>query len=220
MIQRLKKHQRFKETLLLGSISIFCLLLCLFRMFWTDQITYFFLNWNLFLAFVPWLFSSLMIIFPRFQKKPILVLMLLGAWLLFFPNAPYILTDLFHLQWSQHTMPLWFDLTLVMSYAWVGLLFGFTSLMDAEKVVANYLPKKLIPVMSTVLLFLGSFGIYLGRYLRWNSWDIIQEPMTLLYDVGDRFVNPIEHPRTWGVTIFMGLMLNMMYWSFRLLRSK
>ena len=75
-------------------------------------------------------------------------------------------------------------------------------------------------IISVLLLFLGSFGIYLGRYLRWNSWDIITEPFKLMYDVGDRLINPFEHPQTWGMTILMGLFLNMIYWSFRLIRKR
>jgi uncharacterized membrane protein len=69
-------------------------------------------------------------------------------------------------------------------------------------------------------LFIGSFGIYVGRFLRWNSWDILTEPLHLIYDIGDRFINPFDHPRTWGMTIFMGIFLNMIYLSFRLIRTR
>jgi uncharacterized membrane protein len=71
-----------------------------------------------------------------------------------------------------------------------------------------------------ILLFLGSFGVYLGRYLRWNSWDIITEPFRLFYDIADRIINPFEHPRTWGMTLFMGLFLTIIYWSFHLVRKR
>ena len=117
-------------------------------------------------------------------------------------------------------MPVWFDLALILSFAWTGLLFGLLSLWDIEKVLRNFLPPRVIPLVSVSLLFLGSFGIYLGRYLRWNSWDVLREPFGILYDISDRLVNPLDHPRTWGMTIIMGLFLNMVYWSFHFIRDR
>ena len=74
--------------------------------------------------------------------------------------------------------------------------------------------------MISLLLFAGSFGVYVGRYLRWNSWDIISEPVPLLYDIGDRFKDPMDHPQTWGVTILLGILLNMIFWTMKVLREK
>lgn len=229
MILELKKAKRLNETVLLFSFSTLCLVLSIIRVFASATPTFLFLNWNLFLAFIPWALSSLLIIYPKLQEKKLAVITLLGTWLLFFPNAPYILTDLFHLK-HVVSMPMWFDLLLILSFAWVGLLFGFMSLWDIEKILKRYLVKSRlkgllryrfsVPIFSSVLLFIGSFGIYLGRYLRWNSWDIIAEPFALIYDIGDRFVNPFEHPRTWGVTLLMGLFLNLVYWSLRLIKYR
>ena len=229
MILELKKAKRLNETVLLFAFSTLCLVLSVIRVFASATPTFLFLNWNLFLAFIPWALSSLLIIYPKLQEKKLAVITLLGTWLLFFPNAPYILTDLFHLK-HVVSMPMWFDLLLILSFAWVGLLFGFMSLWDIEKILNRYLIKSRlkgllryrfsVPIFSSVLLFIGSFGIYLGRYLRWNSWDIIAEPFALIYDIGDRFVNPFEHPRTWGVTLLMGLFLNLVYWSLRLIKYR
>ena len=229
MILELKKAKRLNETLLLFAFSTLCLVLSVIRVFASATPTFLFLNWNLFLAFIPWALSSLLNIYPKLQEKKLAVITLLGTWLLFFPNAPYILTDLFHLK-HVVSMPMWFDLLLILSFAWVGLLFGFMSLWDIEKILNRYLIKSRlkgllryrfsIPLFSSLLLFIGSFGIYLGRYLRWNSWDIIAEPFALIYDIGDRFVNPFEHPRTWGVTLLMGLFLNLVYWSLRLIKYR
>ena len=117
-------------------------------------------------------------------------------------------------------MPKWFDLILILSFAWTGLIFGYLSLWDIEKLLSKYLSQFWISLISVTLLFIGSFGIYLGRYLRWNSWDILNEPFYLIYDITDRLVNPLDHPRTWGVTIFMGVFLNMIYWTFRLIKKE
>ncbi len=164
------------------------------------------------------------------KEKKVIVLALLSTWILFFPNAPYILTDLFHLRLSSLSMPLWFDLVLILSFAWVGLMFGFMSLWDIEKILEHYLHTSrfrsllrfplVIPLFSSALLFISSFGIYLGRYLRWNSWDLIAKPFEVICDISDRFINPILHPRTWGVTILMGLFLNIVYWSLRLVKQR
>jgi uncharacterized membrane protein len=178
-----------------------------------------FLNWNLFLAFIPWAVTSIAIIKPNIQKYKITIFILLAIWLLFFPNAPYILTDLFHLR-LKTSMPKWFDLILILCFAWTGLVFGFLSLWDIERIMSKSINEIWIDIISVSLLFIGSFGIYLGRFLRWNSWDIINEPFNLIYDIGDRLINPFDHPRTWGMTLFMGLFLNMIYWTFRLIKKK
>lgn len=136
-----------------------------------------------------------------------------------FPNAPYILTDLFHLS-NGSAMPIWFDLILILCFAWTGLMFGFLSLWDIEKLLATKMSAKWVSIISSSFLFIGSFGIYLGRYLRWNSWDIINNPVDLMYDVGDRVVNPFDHPRAWGLTLFMGVFLNMIYWSLKLIKKQ
>lgn len=196
-----------------------CFGFSLFRLYYTGTKVFLFLNWNLFLAFIPWALTSLTIIKPKLQENKISIFILLSVWFLFFPNAPYILTDLFHLK-TLSSVNAWFDLILILSFAWTGLLFGFLSLWDIEKILSKYFKTVYIRVLTSVLLFIGSFGIYIGRYLRWNSWDIISEPFRLIYDISDRFINPFAHPRTWGMTIFMGIFLNIIYWSFRLIRKR
>lgn len=219
MLKALKETKRLNETIFLGVLTLFCFGVSLFRFIYTDTKVFLFLNWNLFLAFIPWALTSLVIVKPKFQKSRLTLIVLLVSWLLFFPNAPYILTDLFHLR-LKSSMPIWFDLILILSFAWTGLLFGFFSLWDIEKLLRNFMKRTSVIIISVGLLFIGSFGIYVGRFLRWNSWDILTEPFKLMYDIGDRFINPFEHPRTWGMTIFMGLFLNMIYLSFRLVRKR
>jgi len=90
--------------------------------------------------------------------------------------------------------------------------------MDIEKLLSSRLNKKWVNSLVVSFLFLSSFGIYLGRYLRWNSWDIISNPLGLAGDIFDRFVNPSSHPRTWGMTVLMGVLLNMMYFSIKFIK--
>jgi uncharacterized membrane protein len=219
MIKQLKTHHRLPEAFLLGIMSVLCFFLSLLRFVYSDTKVFLFLNWNLFLAFVPWALTTFAIIRSKIRKSNIMIAILLISWLLFFPNAPYILTDLFHLR-LRSPIPVWFDLVLILSFAWTGLLFGFFSLWNIEQVLSSHVKQVWVKIISVALLFLGSFGIYLGRYLRWNSWDILSDPFKLMYDIGDRFINPFIHPRTWGITIFMGLFLNMLYWSFHVIRKQ
>lgn len=219
MIKLLKENNRLNETLFMGGFSLLCFSFSIFRFIYTDTKVFLFLNWNLFLAFVPWAVTSVTILKPKLQTYRITIFILLSIWLLFFPNAPYILTDLFHLR-LKSAMPKWFDLILILSFAWTGLVFGFLSLWDIEKILSKSMNRIWMSLISVCLLFIGSFGIYLGRYLRWNSWDIINEPFNLLYDITDRLINPFDHPRTWGVTLFMGIFLNMIYWTFRFVKER
>ena len=219
MIKLLKEHNRLKETLFMGVLTLNCLALGIFRLIYTHNTIFLFLNWNLFLAFVPWGLTSIMILTPSYQKSKIAILVLLGSWLIFFPNAPYILTDLFHIRVNS-LMPIWFDLVLILSFAWTGLLFGFLSLWDIEKILNRSMKPLWVTIISTGLLFIGSFGVYIGRYLRWNSWDVVNEPVKLMVDLGERIINPMDYPGAWGMTVLMGLFLNMIYWSFRLIRMR
>ena len=219
MTKSLKNHHRLNETILLSIMSFCCFGLSIFRIVCTGTKFYFFLNWNLFLAFIPWVLTSIVIIKPKIQQNKFTIYTLMGVWLLFFPNAPYILTDLFHLRFNA-SMPIWYDLIMILSFAWTGLLFGFFSLRDIESILCKSINQKWLTIIIISLLFVSGFGIYIGRFLRWNSWDIIHEPVRLLYDIADRVFHPLRHPKTWGVTFFMGLFLNMIYWSMKLMRNK
>ena len=215
----LRDTDRIDETAFMLLLSVFCICTSLFRRLFSGYWSFFFLNWNLFLAFIPWALTSISFIKPKIQQSIFGIVILLVFWLLFFPNAPYIITDLFHLRVIRG-MPVWYDTLMILSYAWTGLLFGFLSLWDIEQILGRKLPKPVVTVLSGFLLFVGSFGIYMGRYLRWNTWDFFTRTSEVLTDIGDRFTNPFEHMTTWGVTLFMGIFLNIVYWSFRLVKKR
>lgn len=219
MFKSIKESGRSYEIIFMITLFFICFSLSIFRYIYSDTKTFLFLNWNLFLAFIPWALSTSLLVKPQIQQSKILICLALLVWLLFFPNAPYILTDLFHLR-LKLSMPIWFDSILILSFAWTGMLFGFLSLWDIEQILLKSMKKTTVTIISILLLFLGSFGIYIGRYLRWNSWDIITEPFRLAYDIGDRLINPFEHSRTWGMTILMGTFLNILYWSFHLVKTR
>ena len=208
--------QLLRSNRVLVLSVVFCLCLSIIRVQWTDKIGYLFLVWNLFLAMVPWMISSLMTHRYRLSGQVSLrsFVLLAPLWLLFFPNAPYIITDLFHLRYLK-TPAIWFDVMLVMSYAWTGLLIGLRSLSQMEVILGQWFSRLSVVFFSTFVLFLSAFGIYLGRFLRWNSWDILNDPVTLLGDIKETLFSPSEHFTAWGVTLIMGALLNLMYWGLK-----
>jgi len=217
MLSKYFSSQRTEIGLLFFS-TVFCLSLLVFRLVYTESMFLIFLCWNLFLAAIPWLIASVLTHFQQFHNQKYIFIIMLFAWMLFFPNAPYILTDLFHLN-KGGLMPQWFDLILILSFAWTGLIFGFFSLMRLEKTAQNLMPPFWVKTTIAILLFLSSFGIYLGRFLRWNSWDIISDPLGLMIAIGERIIFPFAHSRTWGVTLLLGILLNMIYWSMRIINT-
>lgn len=219
MFKWLRDSDRLDETAFMIILSLFCFATSLFRRFYSGNWSFFFLNWNLFLAIIPWALTSFSFIKPKIQSSVLGIILLLLFWLLFFPNAPYIITDLFHLRIIK-SMPIWYDTLMILSYAWTGMLFGFLSLWDIERILGRKLPHPLVTFFSGILLFVGSFGIYVGRYLRYNTWDLFTKTSVVLTEIGDRIADPFQHRTTWGVTIFMGLFLNIAYWSFRLVKKR
>lgn len=217
MINQLKKSGRFEITILLIGMSLFCFGISITRYVITDTRVFLFLNWNLFLAFIPWLISSVIVL--KGLNNKLMLIIAIFSWLLFFPNSPYILTDLFHLR-VRSSAPIWFDLVVILSFAWTGLLYGFLSLMDIEELMQKYFSKTLVNLLTILFFFIVSFGIYLGRYLRWNSWDILSNSFGLFGDIFDRLMNPFDYPGAWGMTVFMGILLNMIFFSIKFVRDK
>lgn len=203
---------RFKINMLLILMTVFCFSLSAFRYYISDTKVFLFLNWNLFLAWIPLLLSSFILAFNI--KSKISLIFIIIVWILFFPNSPYILTDLFHLR-ARNSVPIWYDLIVILSYAWTGLICGFISLNDIEKSLSEYGKRNSINAVIIFFLFMSSFGVYLGRFLRWNSWDVLNNPFGLFSDIVVRFIYPLEYTKTWGVTVLMGIMLNFMYFTFK-----
>lgn len=218
MIKKLKQTNILQTGILAAGVSAFGIAMVIFRIYRTDSMHFMFLIWNLFLAGIPWLISSLLILYPGLRKRIIILLIAGGIWLLFIPNSFYIITDLFYLKY-KNLAPIWYDLVLIFTFAWAGIILGFSSFKDVEDILTEKIGKKFTIILTSFLLFLISFGIYLGRFLRWNSWNIINEPKELLSDISERITNPFEHPSLWGMTILTGILLNFIWWSFKVFRK-
>ena len=149
-----------------------------------------FLRWNLFLAWIPFLLSlSVAAVHSRGGPRPLL--WVLGAgWLLFLPNAPYILTDFIHLG-GVGGAPLWFDAALIGTFATTGLALGLSSLLVVHHVVEARAGPVVGWAVALSSLVLSAIGIYLGRFPRFNSWDVITDPHGLVPVVLQRLADPL-----------------------------
>ncbi|MDX1942156.1 MAG: DUF1361 domain-containing protein [Saprospiraceae bacterium] len=219
LVLQVKANMRFRLIILLGISMIFSVIMSIFRVWHTETLMYAFLVWNLFLAAIPYGISTLLILYPHLQKRAFIFWSLMVIWLLFLPNAPYIFTDLFHLR-PRQDVPLWFDLLLLLSFAWNGLMLGYLSLLDIQEIIIKKISWRSSWILVIGVLLLSAFGVYLGRYLRWNSWDLFLNPLPLFQDIFDRFIHPFAHPRTWGVTFGYGTFLILGYLILRTLIQK
>lgn len=205
-----KQHNRLSVTVILALSCLLSVSLSFFRIYYSGYGTYIFLNWNLFLALLPYVISVFFLLYNHKVKSNLLLTGILLFWLLLFPNAPYIVTDFFHLD-PRANVPYWFDLGLIFSFAWNGLMLGFISLYDIQTAIARRFSAFKGWLFAVVSIVLGSFGIYLGRYERFNSWDVISNPAALFIDIADRFINPLSHPRTVLMTLLFSAVLSLGY---------
>ncbi len=202
----------------LALTSLFAIGLLMVRIVLAGRATYAFLIWNLFLAWVPLLFAWIVshIQKPAFAWK--WMWFPAALWLLFFPNSPYILTDLGHLaRLSEWTLvPLGFDVVMILTFTLNGLFVGFVSLFLMEDVWRQHVRARVATALSVSALILAGFGMYLGRFIRWNSWDLFHRPGMLVQDLAVRVFDPLSHPRTWGFTALYSGFLLIIYFTIKL----
>src|SRR6266478_2578674 len=209
MHETLFKSHDAKRIVIITALMFWSTCLIALRVERTGSRYYLFLIWNLFLAGIP-LVASTGLRLARHCRLPLTIQAgCFGFWLLFLPNAPYILTDLLHLT-AKSPVPAWFDLALLLSCAGTGLLLGYLSLLDVHDIVAQNLGKAIGWVVALSSLLLTGFAIYLGRFLRWNSWDVLVRP-TMLFDIADGLLHPASHSRTFSVTLIFGILLGFGY---------
>ena len=211
--------QRQKLLLWFFVLGSFCFSITIARAFATETLTYVFLIRNLVLAGIPLLISSWLVALNRNTKKVWYFFPLLFVWLLFIPNAPYILTDFFHFRYRE-VAPLWYDLGIIIAFAWTGFLMGMASIGDIETMIEERFGRKWAFSTIVLLWFMCSYGVYLGRFLRYNSWDFIHSPLALIQDVLQPIITPGHHWAAWGMTLLYGLLFNLIYWTPRLLTNR
>jgi uncharacterized membrane protein len=133
--------------------------------------------------------------------------------LVFLPNAPYLITDLKYVG-SDSNVPVLYDVVLLTAAAWTGLLLGLVSLFLMHMVWQRVLGVVKAWAVVVVALALSSFGIYLGRIQRWNSWDVFTRPLVLTRQIAHGLLDPISHPRPLGLTVLFTVFLFASYLVF------
>ncbi len=200
---------------LFSVLTLGCVALIVTRLFMHADRTFLFLLWNFFLAMIPLMISSMMMEMNNSNRKGYSLLAAGIVWMLFFPNAPYMLTDFIHLTCSSEYY-LSLDILTLSWFAVSALLAALISLNDVSRILLSRYRQKRVTIMILGLSMLTGFGIYLGRYLRFNSWDVLHKPDTIFWQVAERIVNPTLHPRTWMVTVGFGMLLFLLYQVIRM----
>lgn len=211
LLKLFSKRELFLPVVAMLFASAICFLLVLGRVLWTANIHYAFLVWNLLLAWLPLMFALLAEDHFHERQRPGWRFYGLGAaWLLFFPNAPYIFTDLVHLT-TRFFSHFWVDLAIVLSCAFTGLVLGFVSLYLMHAVVTRMLGRVTGWLFVAVAAGLGSFGIYLGRFLRFNSWDVVAQPGKLAESLGAVATGQTVHPHHLAFLVIFATFLFIAY---------
>lgn len=209
-----------------ASIGLACLvsiILLAGRILVSDSLRYVFLIWNLVLAALPlllaWWLSERLQTLSWFKWQQILLSVLFIG---FLPNTFYLITDFVHLRQTNEA-GLYFDVVMLSSFVLNGIILGFVSIYLLHRQILRRFNERTGLIIITVVFLLASFAAYLGRFTRFNTWDIILRPAGLLFDVSDRFVNPTQHTDTYlaTVTLFAVLLSTylVMYSASKLLQN-
>jgi uncharacterized membrane protein len=199
-LRRSFSDRRIGVVASLGILSLFVVAMIVFRILYTRTPEHAGIAWNLLLAWIP--FALALLVYDR-MRSGVTTPALAAAgvlWLLFLPNAPYIVTDLKHVR-SGGPVPVLYDVMLLSAAAWTGLLLGLASLYLMHSVARRLVGAASGWALVMGALALSSFGIYLGRVQRWNSWDVFVRPGPLLDDLVSGALDPLSHPRPIAVTI-------------------
>ena len=233
-----RDKRQYKLFLLLSLGTLFDCLLVFYRLYHTDfdwQVvqsfsdfkfyrgaygTFFFLIWNLFLAWLPYWLALTLDFYTRISKQPSSrsLIVILTLWLLFFPNSPYIVTDLLHLR-DRYIVPHWYDVMMFISFAWTGLLLGYCSLFEVQRFLESRFKPWFTWTIMVGAIWLGGFGVFMGRFQRWNSWDIVTHPFRLIKQQVHVLLNPADYLNTLGVAVVLSGFMLIGYLTLNALRA-
>jgi uncharacterized membrane protein len=215
-LRRSLSDRRLAVIASLAVLSLFAVAMIVFRILYTGSPEHSGIAWNLALAWIP--LALALIVYERTRSGPFTPA--LGAisalWLLFLPNAPYIVTDFVHLS-ADSPAPLWLDGVELSAFAWTGMLLGFVSLYLVHAVARH----RFGPAPSWIgvlgVLALVSVGVYLGRVKRWNSWDLLTQPGARLAQLQAHLGDPASLTRAAGITFAVTCLLAAAYLVFYVL---
>jgi uncharacterized membrane protein len=204
------RYQPLARALLLSNLV--SVVLFAIRVFGADSFRFGFMFWNLLLGAVPLVLAICLLkslvkrTWRSWQNVGLTIL-----WLGFLPNSFYILTDYIHIHLTGEINIL-FDVVLFFSCIFNAYVFGYWSLYLVHRELLRRLKPQQANLTVVAILFMCSFAIYLGRFQRWNSWDVIAHPFGLLFDISDRLANPVAHPQLITTTLTFFMLLGSIYW--------
>ena len=200
----------FNRALLFSFLFIGLLIIS--RVLYSGTWRYAFIAWNLFLGWIPYLLSNY---FKDIKNSALWKqACLFFCWILFLPNALYMVTDLIHLR-AFTNVPLWYDASLLFVAAFTGIMMAFVSIRKAELFLSEKLNYKITRFFVPLMLFMSSFGVYLGRFERWNSWDIFTNPVGLGTNILSCIISPLANYKVWAITIIFTGIFSMLYFFIR-----
>ena len=206
------KSYRYRIAIffLLAGASIFSVALYHFRGYWYEEDGFRFLTWNLFLAWIPLVTAYFAWVLSLGRKWLYIVIPFIAlVWIIFLPNAPYIITDFKHLADPRADVPIWFDVMMLMWFSWTGLLLGVVSLYLMQDIVHREFGRWASWIMVLIVSALSAVGVYIGRFIRWNSWDIFTDPTGIVRE----FVVGAQDPslRSIGFTLIFAAFFIFVY---------
>lgn len=195
----------------LGLLSALCLVLFFLRLALTGVSRYWFVPENLLLAWLSLVFGWALVKQLNHRSwgnwRAIILTFL---WIFFLPNAWYVITDFIHLSDTGEISYL-YDIALISTLSICGFLLGLTSLFIVHRQMLKRLRWFSSGVVIELVILLASFAIYLGRDLRWNTWDVFTNPSGLILSITDRLINPFGYPRTLNVTLLFFVVISVSY---------
>jgi uncharacterized membrane protein len=204
-----------RQLALLGALAFssgIAVFLYVLRVVHTRSLSHGGMVWNLFLAWLPLIAALAAYNLARRHRRGAWLLVAICAvlWLLFFPNAPYILTDFGNL-WPRFNMPFWYDVLMYVAFALSGTFLGLVSLYVMQLIVGRLKGPVASWLFALAALALSAFGVYLGRFPRYNSWDVFTSPQSLLLGIWDRLSNPAANIQMFAFTALFALVLMSAY---------
>jgi uncharacterized membrane protein len=213
MVARVRSSVSDRRCAVIGAVALltaFVVAMLVARMIYTGSAAHGSLVWDLFLAWVPFALSLMIYERARHGSSTSLLVSLACLWLVFFPNAPYLVTELKFVG-AGTRVPILYDALLFGAAGWTGLLLGLTSLFLIHGVARRLLGTAKAWALVVVVLAASSFGIYLGRVLRWNSWDVVSHPQWMAGLLQDVVLHPLSHPRPLALTVLLTSFLLVSY---------
>lgn len=198
----------FALLLITNTVSV---ILFLFRLLEADNFRYWFMLWNLTLAWIaPFMALGLVRRLRRLSWRHWTNIALTLGWLLFLPNSFYMVSDIIHVR-PTGEVSIIFDAVLFSSFIFNGFIAGYIGTYLIHRELNKRLSAlKAYAVIGGVFV-LCSYAIYLGRVLRWNTWDALLQPAALLFDISDTFLRPVEHAQAYVITGSFTILIGVFY---------